>query len=355
MKILAFETSCDDTAVAIVKNGTRVLSSVRVSQVEHEAWGGVVPEIAARLHAEAWRPVLEQALAEAHLKMTDIDYLAVTQGPGLQTSLLSGTTAASFLSLLYQIPLIPVHHVYGHLCSVFLEREATDINFPALVLTASGGHTEFYLWEDAMTWQKLGRSLDDAVGEAFDKTAKMLGLGYPGGPLISKRAEMGDRKKYNLPIPNLGKGSFDLSFSGIKSAVRRLVEKEREKIETGLGTSALDLRPVSFSDTFINDVCASFEETCGRVFIKKLKLILEAHPAVKDFYFVGGVSANTYLNKVLSRFLQERSVNIKKPKQLEYSTDNAAMIASGAYWQLKNDTIKKPTVEYLEAVPRLSL
>jgi len=197
MKILAFETSCDDTAVAIVENGTCVLSSVRVSQVEHEAWGGVVPEIAARLHAEAWRPVLEQALAEANLKITDIDYLACTQGPGLQTSLLTGTMVASTLSQLYNIPLLPVHHIYGHISSVFLEREVGAVKFPALVLTASGGHTEFYLWKDAIEWQKLGGSLDDAVGEAFDKVAKMLGLGYPGGPLVAKRAELGDRKKYN--------------------------------------------------------------------------------------------------------------------------------------------------------------
>jgi N6-L-threonylcarbamoyladenine synthase len=166
---------------------------------------------------------------------------------------------------------------------------------------------------------------------------------------------MGDRKKYNLPIPNLGKGSFDLSFSGIKSAVRRLVEKEREKIETGLGTSALDLRPVSFSDTFINDVCASFEETCGRVFIKKLKLILEAHPAVKDFYFVGGVSANTYLKSIFEDFVQGYGIKVLTPEKIAYSTDNAAMIGSAAYFQIQNKNALQPMVQHVISKSRLSL
>ncbi len=350
MKILAFETSCDDTAVAIVEDGCRVLSSVRVSQVEHEAWGGVVPEIAARLHAEAWRPVLEQALREANLEIIDIDYLAVTNGPGLQTSLLSGTTAASFLSLLYDLPLIPVHHVYGHLCSVFLERDKTDITFPALVLTASGGHTEFYLWHDAALWQKLGGSIDDAVGETFDKVAIMLGLGYPGGPEVSAQALKGNRKKYNLPVPNLGKGSLDLSFSGLKSAVRRLVEKNYpawlEKDFTSKDAAA---------ERFIADVCASFEDTCARIFTKKLTLILESHPDPKAFYFVGGVSANSYLCQVFESFLQQYGVKVMKPDRSSYSTDNAAMIASAAYFQLQNKQTSRPEVSYIEASPRLKL
>lgn len=349
MKILAFETSCDDTAVAIVEDGTRVLSSVRVSQVEHEAWGGVVPEIAARLHAEAWRPVLEQALKEADLEMTDIDYLACTQGPGLQTSLLTGTTVASFLSQLYQIPLLPVHHIYGHICSVFLEREITDTQFPALVLTASGGHTEFYLWENVTTWQKLGGSLDDAVGEAFDKTAKMLGLGYPGGPLVAERALLGARKKYNLPVPNLGKESLDLSFSGVKSAVRRLIDKEHPLLLEG-DASNLD----EATEIFINDVCASFEDVCGRIFVKKLRAALGQHPKLKTFCFVGGVSANVYLNQVFNNFMQRCGIGVLSPVKNEYSTDNGAMIAGAAFWQLQKDP-SQAKVQYIEAVPRLAL
>ena len=359
MKILAFETSCDDTAVAIVEDGCQVLSSVRVSQVEHAAWGGVVPEIAARLHAEAWRPVLEQALTEAGLRMEDIDYLACTNGPGLQTSLLTGTTVASLLSQLYNIPLLPVHHVYGHLCSVFLEREDLaalvagppsgaygdpagrpqqgESVWPALVLTASGGHTELYLWKNTTTWQKLGGSLDDAVGEAFDKTAKLLGLGYPGGPVVSQRAMTGDRHKYQLPVPQLGKGSLDFSFSGVKAAVRRLVEQQ----------PAID-------EAFINDLCASFEYTVGQIFTKKLKIALEPYPGVKVFYFVGGVSANKYLKQILSDFLQPYGVRVRTPVKIEYSTDNAAMIASAAYWQIRKNS-SQAKVHFIEADPRLSL
>ena len=350
MKILAFETSCDDTAVAIIENGTKVLSSVRVSQLEHSEWGGVVPEIAARLHAEAWRPVLEESLAESGLEMKDIDYIAVTYGPGLQTSLLSGTTAASFLSLLHNIPLIPVHHVYGHLCSVFLERSIEEIKFPAIVLTASGGHTEFYLWENAITWQKLGGSIDDAVGEAFDKLGKMLGLGYPGGPEVSRRGVNGNRKAFNLPIPNLGKGSLDLSFSGVKSAVRRLVLARYPLwLEGDFSESDAE------SEAFIDDLCASFEETCGRIFKKKLTLILELHPEIKAFYFVGGVSANKYLNSVFTNFMQRHGKTLLTPKKIEYSTDNAAMIGSAAYWQIQNKTALGPAVQYIESKSRLTL
>jgi len=170
----------------------------------------------------------------------------------------------------------------------------------------------------------------------------MLNLGYPGGPLISKRAETGDRKKYNFPIPNLGKNSLDLSFSGVKSAVRRLIELEEN--EKGL-----------LSDKFINDVCASFEETCGRIFLKKFQTVLERYPEVKSFYFVGGVSANKYLNKVFSVFMHKYGINLKTPVKIEYSTDNAAMIGAAAYWQMQSEQKSKAAVQYIEALPRLQL
>ena len=176
MKILAFETSCDDTAIAVVEAGVKVLANVRQTQTEHNAYGGVVPEIAARLHAENWRAVWEQCLNEANLKIEDIDAIAVTQGPGLQTSLLTGTTAASFLSLFHDKPLIPVQHILGHMASVTLDRAENDFAFPALTFTASGGHSDFYLCEDFVNVKKVGQTIDDAAGEAFDKCAKMLGL-----------------------------------------------------------------------------------------------------------------------------------------------------------------------------------
>jgi len=333
MKILALETSCDDTAVAIVENGCRVISSVRVSQVEHNDWGGVVPEIAARLHAENWRGALEECLSVANINITEIDALAVTQGPGLQTSLLSGTTAASFLSQLYQKPLIPVHHVHGHLCSVFLERELDSVEFPALVLTVSGGHTDLYLWKSPTHWEKLGGTLDDAAGEAFDKTAKMLGLGYPGGPIVSDRALLGDRHKYKLPVPNLGKDSLNFSFSGVKAAIYRLLQDRNLEDET-----------------FINDVCASFETIVSKIFVKKITTALIQNPNIKTLCFVGGVSANTYIKKDLEALSQQYGIKFLTPTKLEYCTDNAAMIASSAYFL--RDTAK---IQHVEANPRLSL
>ncbi len=340
MKILAFETSCDDTAVAIVEDGCRVLASVRVSQVEHNEWGGVVPEIAARLHAENWRGALEQCLGVAEISITAIDALAVTQGPGLQTSLLSGTTAANFLAQLYQKPLIPVHHIYGHLCSVFLDRDLNTVQFPALVLTVSGGHTDLYLWKTATEWEKLGGTLDDAAGEAFDKTAKMLGLGYPGGPIVSKNAENGDRNAYQLPVPNLGKDSLDFSFSGVKAAVYRLIETRKDKSR---------LVPTE-DDNFINDLCASFESTVATIFTKKITTALAQHPGVKTLCFVGGVSANTHIRKALETLSQQSGIQFLRPEKLEYCTDNAAMIASAAYFQKD-----RATSAYVEADPRLKL
>lgn len=337
MKILAFETSCDDTAVAVVEDGVKVLSSVRVSQVEHEAWGGVVPELAARLHADNWRGAFEQALKEANLEMSDIDYLAVTQGPGLQTSLLTGTTAASFLSQAYDIPLIPVHHIYGHMCSVFLDRELeADSFFSALVLTVSGGHTQMHEWTDFTDLEMLGTTLDDACGEAFDKVAKMLGLGYPGGPIVSKEALKGDRMKYDLPKIYLAKHSLDFSFSGLKAAVYRLLETTEDITDP----------------QFIADVCASFEYACGKIFARKVERALDRCPGIKTVVFVGGVSANTYITKTLTDLLSIRGIEFLTPAKLAYSTDNAAMIGAAAYRLIQKDP-SCARVQFLDAQSRM--
>ncbi|PID70190.1 tRNA (adenosine(37)-N6)-threonylcarbamoyltransferase complex transferase subunit TsaD [bacterium DOLZORAL124_38_8] len=317
MKILAFETSCDDTAVAVIEDGTKVLSNVRISQSDHEAWGGVVPELAARLHAENWRRTYEQALETAKCSMQDIDAVAVTQGPGLQTSLLTGTTAATFLAHLYQKPLIPVHHIYGHICSSLLERKPSDIQFPVLVLTVSGGHTSMYVWKSFCEVELLGTTLDDAAGEAFDKTARMLGLGYPGGPIVSDRALKGNREQYDLPRIYLAKESLDFSFSGLKSAIFRLVEAEK------------DAHGV-LSEQFVNDVCASFEKAVERIFHKKITRVLERFPDIQQVHFVGGVSANTYLRSSFETFLKKQGRALLRPKNFAYCTDNAAMIGAAA-------------------------
>lgn len=348
MKILAFETSCDDTAVAIVEDSWKVIAASRISQVEHAAWGGVVPEIAARMHAENWDQALKACLKKAHLEISDIDAIACTQGPGLQNSLLIGTTAASMMSLAYQKPLIPTHHIHGHICSIFLERESLVHNlddfFPSLVLTVSGGHTQMHAWKSPMHLELLGQSRDDACGEAFDKVAKMLGLGYPGGPIVSRYAEKGDRHAFDLPRIYLEKDSLDFSFSGLKAAIFRILEdKKSHSPQSG-----------AFSEKFIADICASFECAVGRIFEKKIERALERFPETKNICFVGGVSANKYLRTLLTEKLQKIGKNFRVPKQIEYSTDNAAMIGAAAFWQYQTAP-DNFSVGMIDAMPKMYL
>lgn len=327
MKILAFETSCDDTAVAVVEDGVNVLANVRVSQVEHEKWGGVVPEIAARLHAENWRGALEKCLEDSNLKIEDIDCVAVTKGPGLQTSLLTGTTAANFLAQFFQKKIIPVQHIRGHINSIVLGREIAEIEFPALVLTVSGGHTDIFIQRSLTDIEKLGGTLDDAAGEAFDKCAKMLGLGYPGGPIVSREAEKGDAKRFDFPRPYLAKESLDFSFSGIKAAVYREIEKNKPGLEASPGLDA----------KYISDVCAGFEQAVVDVFVKKVKRALDKYPEMKAVHFTGGVSANKAIRVALQKVCGDRGIEFRVPMEFAYCTDNAAMIAAEAFIQFQND------------------
>jgi len=337
MKILAFETSCDDTAIAIIENGTKVLAHKKHSQIEHAEYGGVVPEIAARLHSENWYPLLKNILKEANLTIEEIDYLATTYTPGLQTSLLIGTTAASFLSLLYQKPVIPVHHIQGHIASIALERTKSEIEFPLLCLTVSGGHTDFYKCESFTKIQKIGGTIDDATGEAFDKCAKLLGLEYPGGPLVSENAQKGDRKKYTFPEIMLEKESLNFSFSGLKAAVYRIAQSEEKNKEN-----------------FKANVCASFEETVKNTFLKKLERAILQNPKIKSIAFVGGVSANKYLRDAFENWAKEKQKNFYSTKKMEYSTDNAAMIGAAAYFLYQKD----PNIvkgQHIPAIPNKAL
>lgn len=344
MKILALETSCDDTAVAVVEDGTKVLSSVCVSQVDHNEYGGVVPEIAARLHSENWRGALEKCLSDGGLEMSDIDYFAVTNGPGLQTSLLTGTTAASTLSLLYQKPLIPVHHIYGHICSNFLERNISDFQFPALVLVSSGGHTEIHLWESFTKLQKRGATLDDAAGEAFDKIAKMLGLGYPGGPIVSREAGEGNPKAYDFPRIMLGKESLDFSFSGLKAAVYR-------ELQNNEGMKELKNERIN-DQKLTTNICASFQQAVVDTFYKKASRALDKYPQIRHVHFVGGVSANIAIRESLNDLCKSRGLQFFIPMKNVYSTDNAAMIGSAAYFLVQeNSEVAK--IQFLDAEPRL--
>lgn len=357
MKILSFETSCDDTAVAIVKNGTQVLSNIRVSQVEHSKWGGVVPEIAARLHAENWRGALEKCLEESKLTIEEIDYIAVTAGPGLQTSLLTGTTAASFLAQFHKKKLIPVQHIRGHINSIILDRDLAEIEFPALVLTVSGGHTDMFLQTSFADIKRLGGTLDDAAGEAFDKCAKMLGLGYPGGPLVSKAAESGDGKRFRFPRPYLAKTSFDFSFSGVKAAVYREIESEKLRLDPTLNSEQGASNPLpeeGFNPQYIADVCAGFEQAVVDVFVKKVSRVLVRYPELKAVHFTGGVSANTAIRVALRNLCTKNKITFRVPAKFEYCTDNAAMIAAEAFLQFqKNSEIAQS--QFVDANPQLRI
>lgn len=318
MLVLGIETSCDETAAAVVKDGCEVLSNVVASQIDiHAETGGVVPEVAARAHVLEMVPVLKSALESAKVEIEEIDAIAVTKGPGLVSSLLVGTTAASTLALVGDKPVIPVNHIHSHIMANWLDREKNDFQFPILIVTVSGGHNEIFLMKDYGDFELVGETLDDAAGEAFDKVARMLGLGYPGGPIVSKMAEKGDPERFELPVVLLEKGSLDFSFSGLKTAVLNLVmsvdESERD-------------------EQFVADVCAVFQKSVVATFVEKVKRCLEKFDDVKEVHLTGGVSANQQLRAGLADFLEKRGIDFKFPKQIKYCTDNAAMIAACGYF-----------------------
>ncbi len=317
MKIFAIETSCDETSAAVVENGVKVLSNVIATSLDlHAKTGGVVPEVAAREHLRQISPVVDQALFEANCDWKDIDVIAVTTTPGLIGALLVGVNTAQSLAYIHQKPLIKVNHIHGHIYANFLERPAPP-SFPLLVLTVSGGHNEMMLMQGHHQFESLGETLDDAAGEAFDKVARLLGLGYPGGPIISKLAVNGNPSKYNFPRPMLkDEHRFDFSFSGLKSAVRR----EVDKLE-------------NLDDQIIADLAASFQQAVIETLVDKL-CFAHAENQVAEVHLAGGVSANRALRKMLQSKLPS-GTEIKWPVEQIFCTDNAAMIASAAYFSLK--------------------
>jgi N6-L-threonylcarbamoyladenine synthase len=320
-RILAVETSCDETACAIIENGRALLSSVVASQMEiHARYGGVYPEVASRQHVLSVTPVVEQALAQAHLTLSDIDALAVTQGPGLAGSLVVGMNMAKGLALGSGLPLVGVNHLEGHLYSAWVydssnqRDEAGEIvppapQFPLMALLVSGGHTELNLMTDHLTYQRLGSTLDDAAGEAFDKVARMLDLGYPGGPSIQKAAEEGDPSRFKFPRAML-EGTWDFSFSGLKTSVLYEIRELKKKSNS---------LPVA-------DLAASFQSAVVDVLFKKTIHAAREFGA-KEILVAGGVSANRALRQTF-RAQTEFPVNIPP---LSLCTDNAAMIASAGY------------------------
>lgn len=314
MKILGIETSCDETAAAIVTDKREILANIVLSQTEeHRAFGGVVPEIAARAHAHHLDDIIRHALQEARCELEEMDAIAVTGGPGLIGGVIVGVITAKAIAAVHQKPFIAVNHLEGHALTA---RLTNDVPFPYLLLLVSGGHCQLLAVEGVGQYRKLGGTLDDALGEAFDKTAKMLGLGYPGGPEIERIARKGDAARFRFVIPLQGRADSNFSFSGLKTAVRNEV-------------LALDARDEMTEQTKA-DLCASFQATVAEVLRDRLQHGLrhfnEDYPDAKRLVVAGGVAANQYLRSALEDIATAHSMTLTVPPP-KLCTDNAAMIA----------------------------
>lgn len=311
--IMAIESSCDETACAIVKNGREVVANVVASQIKtHAKFGGVIPEIAAREHLDAINIIIDEAFEQSGLKPQDITAFAGTVGPGLVGCLLVGLNAAKTLALVYDKPFIGVNHLNAHLCANYLD---SDIKPPFMALLISGGHTQIIDVESYSKQTILGETIDDAVGEAYDKVARLIGLPYPGGPKLDKLAQTGNAHAYELPIAKVD--GYNFSFSGLKTAVLRLVKKL--KVENG----------GELSEAQVKDVCASFQETVSRTLAKKLKKAVD-NKGYKQVVIAGGVAANSEIRKKIFD-LEKDGYSVHAPA-MKYCTDNAAMVASCAYF-----------------------
>lgn len=341
MNILAIESSCDETAAAVISDGKTILSNVIASQVEiHARYGGVVPEVAARSHVEVIIPVIEQALSDAHLDWDGIDAIAATRGPGLVGSLLIGVLTAQTLAITKQKPLIVVNHIWAHAFASFLTD--TPPQFPFLALTVSGGHTTLSVYHEDLSREVLGQTLDDAAGEAFDKVAKLIGLGYPGGPAISKASESGDDGKYQFPVANTP-GKYDFSFSGLKTAVLRQVQQI-----TGINPGSEKTQKSYRLDAQVQaDLAASFQKAVIDALAQKtLQAYNDLQP--KAFVVGGGVACNTLLRERLKQVIPD---TIVVPPVL--CTDNAAMIGAIANHMAERKMFTKP--ENIVADPSLEI
>ena len=331
--ILGIESSCDETAASVVKNGNEVLSNVINSQIElHKKYGGVVPEIASRKHIESIDAVVEEALTEAGVTLSDIDAIAVTYGPGLVGALLVGVSFAKGLAYTAKKPLVPVHHIKGHIMANFLAHK--DLKPPFVCLVASGGHSHIVSVKDYTKFEILGRTRDDAAGEAFDKIARVLGLGYPGGPLIDKLAKEGDRHAFEFPRVRMDKDSLDFSFSGVKTAVINALHK-------------MDQNGEEYNKA---DVAASFQEAVTDVLCEHT---IEAakREGSKVITLAGGVASNSALREKMTKLAKKDGISVLYPPPI-LCTDNGAMIAcAGYYGYMSGETAELD----LNAVPSISL
>lgn len=324
MLVLGIESSCDETAAAVVRDGREILSSVISSQIEiHKPYGGVVPEIASREHLIKIEPIVNEALSRANIALADIDAIAVTQGPGLIGSLLVGVNYAKALAFGLDIPIVGVNHIEGHVYSVALENP--PVEYPAMALIVSGGHSNLFFIPEEGQYKIVARTRDDAAGEAFDKVAKMLGLGYPGGPVVEKLALEGDPKKIKFPVAKISDGRPDFSFSGLKTAVARYVK------ENGI-VPVSDGEPVPQT---IKDICASFQSTVVRSLVGVMeRLATEMNP--KTLIVAGGVACNQALRDAAEKAAAKLNIPVYFPSK-HLSTDNAAMIAAAGAFHLRRN------------------
>ncbi len=322
MLVLGIESSCDETAAAVVRDGTQILSSVISSQIElHKPYGGVVPELASREHLEKIEPIVDEALKNANVSLKEIEAIAVTQGPGLIGSLLIGVCYAKALAFGLDIPFIGVNHIEGHVFSVAFDNP--PIQYPALALIVSGGHTNLFFIPEAGLYKVVSRTRDDAAGEAFDKVAKMLGLEYPGGPVVEKLAREGDASKVKFPVAKISDGRPDFSFSGLKTGVSRYVREN-------------EIKPVADGETpsqEIKNLCAGFQATVVKSLIGTMeKLAVELKP--KTLIVAGGVACNLALQEAARKIAEKLNLPVYFPSK-HLSTDNAAMIAAAGNFHLE--------------------
>ena len=325
--ILAIESSCDDTAAAVLQND-KVLSNVVANQLIHNQYGGVVPELASRAHQQNIVPVIDAALRKANITKEQLSAIAFTQGPGLMGSLLVGSSFSKSLSLALNIPLIAVNHMQAHILAHFIDEEGYDKpSFPFLALTISGGHTQIVQVNDFFDMEIIGETTDDAVGEAFDKSAKILGLPYPGGPLVDKYANLGNPKAFAFTKPKVP--GLDFSFSGLKTAILYFIQKKK-------------LENPNFVDENLNDICASIQHTIIEILMDKLKLAVK-ETGIKQIAIGGGVSANSGIRNTLKGAENKYGWKTYIPK-FEYTTDNAAMIGIVGYQKFLSQNFETSAV-----------
>ena len=318
--ILSIETSCDDTSVAILKND-KVLSNIVSSQKIHEIYGGVVPELASREHDRLIVPVISKAIEESNVSLNEINAIAYTRGPGLLGSLLVGTSFAKSLAYCLNIPLLEVNHMHAHILSIFINDNPKKPDFPFIALTVSGGHTQLVLVNGPLEFIQIGTTLDDAAGEAFDKSGKLMNLDYPAGPKIDKLSKDGDPNKFKFSKPSVKDLNF--SFSGLKTNFKNFILKQ----------------PIGFVEDNLSDLCASIQSTIVNILIDKIKMARDKH-GINEFVICGGVSANSFLRKKLNELEKNDNINTYVPK-VSYSTDNAAMIGINGYFKFKNSIFGK--------------